>query len=669
MFKKIFIFIATAVILMAQNNKLTNTLKYHLQKNPAQNIFVWITFTDKGPDTNLYRNNPSTILSQRSIQRRMKFFSNEKIIDYTDYPVYNQYLNLLNQQGVNVRYKSKWLNSVSAFVLPAQINTIKNLSFVKKIDVMQFYTAKRIETQFESNKLTSYKIGQFDYGYSFSQNNIMNAVYAHNLGLSGKGVMIGMFDAGFTNLKHKVFNNLKIHTMWDFVNNNYGVEDSTDEGLGDHGTATLSCIGGFSPGELIGPAFNSTYVLAKTENTYSETPLEEDNWIAAIEWADSIGIDVASTSLGYIEYDSPYYGYTWQNMDGKSSKITLAADIAVTKGILVFNSAGNEGDNDSHNTLGKPADGFNVISVGAVNKYGERASFSSVGPTIDGRIKPEIMAMGQAVYVASSYGNEYHYSSGTSFSCPLAAGAAALLLEANPYLSPSQIRDIFISTATNSETPNYKIGWGIIDLKKAIEEAKVKIIHSPMNINYDNNTLKIYASFVSYDKLKSAYLYYRYDAASSFDSIKFNFLNGNNYYAEIKNYKSNEKIYYYIKAKNGSIFESKLPANAPDSLLIINLKPDSIENFLKNRDFILYQNYPNPFNPTTNIKFQIIKAGFYSLKLYNSQGDMIKEYFNKYLLPGIYQDKFDFSAYSSSVYFLELKSDNKSSIIKLSFVK
>jgi hypothetical protein len=262
---------------------------------------------------------------------------------------------------------------------------------------------------------------------------------------------------------------MNIIAKWDFVNNDPNVGNEGDMGEGSHGTMTLSTIGGFAEGNLIGPAFNSTYILAKTENTDSETPIEEDNWIAAMEWADSIGVDVTSTSLGYIGFDPPYTSYTWQDMDGNTTVITNGADYAASIGIVVVNSAGNEGYNSTHNTLGAPSDGDSVIAAGSVNSSGSRSSFSSVGPTVDGRIKPDIMAMGSNDVVASPYNdNTYTTASGTSFSCPLSAGVAALILCSNPNLTPMQVRDAMRNTSSQNSNPDNLYGWGILNTLAAI---------------------------------------------------------------------------------------------------------------------------------------------------------------------------------------------------------
>lgn len=666
--KKIYLTLISISLLFA-SDIIDSKVKEKMVLYPNNSIFVWIIFKDKGPDTLNLKSNPQLYLSQRAIQRRVKFKSSNNIVDYLDYPVYSNYISQIKSLGASIRYKSKWLNAVSAFVTPQQIQQIKNLPFVKKIDAMQQYQAiKKFEPEPIHQIVHKNKNLQIDYGASLTQNEIMKVPYAHNIGLSGKGIMIGMFDAGFTNLNHPVFKNMNIAATWDFVNGDADVQDGNDAGSGSHGTATLSCIGGYAPGNLIGPAYNATYVLAKTENTESETPLEEDNWIAAIEWADSIGIDVASTSLGYITYDSPYISYTWQNMDGKTSKITQVADIAFTRGIIVLNSAGNEGDSDLHNTLGMPADGFNVIAVGAVTKTGARTSFSSVGPSVDGRIKPDIMAMGQNVVVASASGTSYYGSSGTSFSCPLAAGATALLLEANPYINPFSIKEILKSTASNANSPNNKYGWGIINIQKAIEKVKVNIEHIPENFTIDDSYINIYSNFESFDGKILAYLHYKINDNSKIDSVKFNKYYGNIYFAQI-NKENVEKIAYYIKAKNYSKFYSFYPQTAPDSFITINLKLDSIEKIYKNRDFILYQNFPNPFNPNTKVKFKIIKPDYYTLKIYSPDGKIVKEIFDDFLLPNTYDVNLDFSNFASSNYFLELSNNKTRQIIKLSFIK
>jgi hypothetical protein len=267
---------------------------------------------------------------------------------------------------------------------------------------------------------------------------------------------------------------MNVIATWDFVNGDPDVEDGSDMGEGSHGTSTLSLIGGFYEGQLIGPAFGADFILAKTENTDSETPIEEDNWIAAMEWADSIGVDVTSTSLSYLDFDPPYPSYTCNDMDGNTARITNGADYAVFIGIFVANSAGNAGSNPDpgcNNTLGAPADGDSVMAIGSVTSSGTRSGFSSVGPSADGRIKPDLMAMGSNDYVACNSSNTCYsnFGSGTSWSCPLSAGCAALLLEVAPNLTPMQLASLLKNTASQSNNPDNLYGWGIINTYAAAQ--------------------------------------------------------------------------------------------------------------------------------------------------------------------------------------------------------
>jgi subtilisin family serine protease len=442
------------------------------------NELVWIFFKDKGiKEETAFK--ASELLSQRALQRREKVSGSRKI-DITDMPVCAEYIAQIEKLGIQIKQKSKWLNAVSVITRRDKINEISHLSCVKQIDLVIKGSAKKPLQQEENTtalrtfRTTAHK---HDYGYSLPQMELEKIPEVHDLGYTGKGVVIAIMDAGVDNIDHPAFDSLnkrgQILAHYDFVNKrSYIGNGNGGLGEGSHGTCTLSVIGGYKEGTLIGPAFDAKYILAKTENTDSETPLEEDNWIAAIEWADSIGVDVTSTSLGYLDFDSPYPSYTWQNMDGKTARITRAACLAVKKGIVVVNSAGNEGYNSIHNTLGAPADGDSIITVGAVSSSGMRSSFSSVGPTTDGRIKPDVMAQGSSIYAAD--GTVYSYTQGTSFSCPIAAGIAALILQANPDLTPIRIRDIMRSTASKAASPDNLYGWGIVNALAAVNIASGK---------------------------------------------------------------------------------------------------------------------------------------------------------------------------------------------------
>ena len=447
-------------------------LRYQTLRDDETEIVI-IYFADKGDVQRFAGSNAQQFISERSIKRRMKMHGGKIVVDASDYPLEQSYVRSVERNVAKVRHQLKWFDAVSAIATRRQIETIREFPFVKEINLVGRWRSDRSSERIIPTRkapMLKQPAGTFtlDYGPSFTQLNQINVPAVHNLGFCGQGVVICVFDEGVDLPAHEAFGSMNIIAQHDFVDHKTSVVPY-DPGAGGHGEATLSAIGGFKPGSLIGPAFKADYILARTENDSSETPIEEDNWAKAIEWADSIGVDVTSTSLVYMVFDPPYPAYTWQDMDGKTMLITQAADHAVGLGIVVVNAAGNFGYNSSHNTLWGPADGDSVITVGAVDASGIRADFSSVGPTVDGRFKPDVMAMGSGVYLASSGGtSSYGYGDGTSFACPLAAGVAALILSANPRLTPMQVRESMRQTANNSSSPNNLYGWGLLDALAAV---------------------------------------------------------------------------------------------------------------------------------------------------------------------------------------------------------
>lgn len=478
------------------SEKITPILNRALNVVPdSEEFLVWVDFTDKGRDANRLLSDPESILTKKAIERRLKVRETGKIVDITDLPVNEAYIEGVKSYGLKVRNVSKWFNSVSCYATKSQIESLVNEPYVKKIDIVARFKSSEQDKQLlekqllvEDNKKNT-PVFEYDntsllnYGASYHQSQLINVPIAHDSGYTGKGVLIAVFDSGFDNLGHPCYDSINargIRTR-DFVNGDTSVaNDPGQMGNGGHGSRCLSLIVGYDPGDLISPAFDSKVILAKTENTESETPLEEDNWIAAAEWADSLGADIISASLTYREMDpgSPYsYDYTWMN--GDSCRITIAADLVVGKGIVVVNSAGNNGF-DNVNTLGAPADGDSVFAIGSIDDDGLRSSFSSVGPTIDGRHKPDFMAMGRGNVTAEpGPGNNGYtsFGSGTSFSCPMAAGVVALILQANPTLTPMQVRDILRQTSSNTFTPNSFVGWGTVNAWDAIRIARTTSIN------------------------------------------------------------------------------------------------------------------------------------------------------------------------------------------------
>lgn len=437
---------------------------------------VLITFKDKGSVKQGGLRRPESLVSERSLRRRLKVRDAAHVVDEQDLPLDQAYVSEVASMVSSIRHQLKWFNMVSAMATKQQIEEVRRLPFVAEVELIGRWRARRDDEKPEPLKNTPSAEAPagttaLDYGTSFTQVNQINVPALHNLGFYGQGVVVGVFDNGFRNLAHQAFDSMHIIATYDFVDHKVSVIPfNPGTGFGSHGVWTLSTIGGFRSGNLIGPAFKANFILARTENDSSETPIEEDNWAKALEWADSIGVDVTSTSLGYLTFDPPYTNLTWADMNGHTALITNAADRAVGLGIVVVNSAGNSGFNASRNTLIAPADGDSVITAGAVTSSGTRSAFSSVGPTTDNppRIKPDIMAMGSGVKAASAIDTISYVSvSGTSFSCPLSAGVAALILSANPSLTPIQVREAMRQTASNVCAPNNLMGWGILNARAA----------------------------------------------------------------------------------------------------------------------------------------------------------------------------------------------------------
>jgi len=561
-----FILLLSITTIFAQNsNKLTSTLtKQITAKSDNTNFTVWIFFTDKGDNLNKKLSQAASKISQRSLERRQKLFKNKSsLVTFYDIPVLNTYVNAVTPFLSKLRHQSKWLNAISAEVAKSDLKKIAAFDFVKTIDVVRtrkYDKALTTETApTKSAKNTNYNL---NYGASLTQLEQINVPLVHDMGYSGNGLIICVLDAGFNNLEHQSFDNMTIIDSYDFVNDDNNVDDQSDMGTGNHGTKTLSTIGGFYEGELIGPAYGASYLLAKTENTDSETQVEEDNWIAGAQWAEGLGADITSTSLGYIDFDDGS-GYDASELDGNTAPITIAADIMAGLGVLVVNSAGNSGSGTT--TIGAPADGNEVLAVGAVNSSGVRTSFSSVGPTGDGRIKPEVMAMGSGVVVANTSGDTYTTARGTSFSCPLTAGAAALVWEMVPTASNMDIFEALKMSANNADNPNNEYGWGIINVYAAYQYLALPNISSTPLTNTEDFTGPYTVNAVVTSRLSlvadSPKLHYRVNGGA-WTSVNMNNTAGDNYSADIPGTGSQAYYDYYITAENTNALVS-LPENAP----------------------------------------------------------------------------------------------------------
>jgi len=433
----------------------------------------WIAFTDKN-NSAFSLNTPTAYLSQRAIDRRTRQLIS---LDSTDLPVNRVYLDSLTSKGATIRHTSKWLNGASIEVPDSQVlAAIQALPFVRgsrKNGRIANPTSPIQENKFlVLNQAASARIERLtnaNYGASYNQIRLHNGDVLHNLGYMGQGMRIAVFDAGFINVNvlacfDSLFLQNRVIDTYDFVDLQSGVY-----AFDSHGTYVLGCMAGIIPGELIGTAPKAEYMLYRTENNVggSENQIEEDNWVAAAERADSAGADVFNTSLSYTTFDDPSVNYTYADMDGNTARITQASDWAAQKGILVVASAGNYG-NGGWTYIGTPADGDSVLSIGAVNAEGTRVGFSSIGPTSDGRIKPNVMAQGSAAVSCQLAGQGITFVNGTSFSGPIMAGLAACLWQAFPSKTNMDIFQGLEQSGDNHLSPNNQIGHGLPDLQYAL---------------------------------------------------------------------------------------------------------------------------------------------------------------------------------------------------------
>jgi serine protease AprX len=454
---------------------------------PGEAQLVWVYFRDKNGES---PRSAASALTARALERRVRrgrvANASASRIAFEDRPVPTAYVRAVEDRVHRLRHVSRWLNAASVEADDVQTQALLELDFVSRLDVVRRYRRDgedlSVPTGSDSvRERESDSLADIDYGTSFDQLAQIQVPALHSRGFHGEEMVVAVFDTGFNNLSHPAFKEMTILARRDFVNGDGDVTDGRDRGNGTHGTATLSVLGAFAPGELVGPAFRASFILAKTEDTESETPIEEDHWAAAAEWAEAMGADVISSSLGYLTFDPGYPSYDFWEMDGETAVTTRAAQRAAERGVLVVTSNGNGGFNSRHNTLGAPADGKLVLGVGAVDSFGARADFSSVGLTEDGRIKPDVMAKGVLVKLAAASGVGYRLGNGTSFSCPLVAGVAAVVLQIHPDWRVDQVIKVLRATASRAETPDRLMGWGIVDALTAIES-----VPSPVSDGTEN---------------------------------------------------------------------------------------------------------------------------------------------------------------------------------------
>lgn len=469
---------------------LSPATRQQLDAEPNAQHALWVFFTDKNqatPDAQRAAlNKQSSTMNRKAAQRRALRRTSGGLTDWRDLPVEASYITSITNTGAALRQTSRWLNAASVNATPAQAAAIADLPFVQRVQLVARATRPPQPKEQPAPQIAARDNGAPWYNNSFDQLSQINAVTAHNAGYTGSGIVIGILDTGF-NRTHDAFNQttggahpVQVIDEHDFINNDGDTtqQPSDPAGQSSHGTYILGVIGAYFPTVLVGAAYDAQFLLAKTEDISQEVPAEEDYYVAGIEWLEANGADLATSSLSYIDW------YTQADLDGVTAVTTIAVNVATDNGMACCTAASNSGNDANPTTshLGAPADALRVLTCGAVDSSGIIASFSSDGPSADGRVKPEVLARGVSTQTTSFSTNTNIVGvSGTSLSTPLVAGAVALIVQAHPAWSVDKIRramfhtsDLFMGSATYD--PLYVRGYGIINVMAAIQ-----FVHGDVN--------------------------------------------------------------------------------------------------------------------------------------------------------------------------------------------
>jgi hypothetical protein len=446
----------------------------------AQQGQYMVFFIDK--DTLTYTlDNPTAFLSERAVERRIK----QNIpLTYTDLPVNEAYISALHELGAEVYYRTRWFNGVLAELDPEELSMVDSLDFVVHTELV------KPKSRGDSRKAGS-SIGRSEpvrrdkrssQLLNLEQNDMLGIDDMHADGFNGEGLLIAVLDGGFRGVDtvsyfRHIFDDGRMLPGYDFVGNSKDVYR-----YGQHGTEALSCIGAYKEGELEAGAYGADFLLCVTEDVSSEYRIEEYNWLFAAEFADSTGADIISTSLGYTTFNDSGMDYSYEDLDGLTASITNALNMAAEKGMLCVVSAGNEGSG-SWRYVSPPADAADVLAVGAVSTGRNKVSFSSFGPTADGRIKPDVSALGLQTVVVDGAGRVTR-SNGTSFAAPLIAGFAAGIWEAFPEAGVLEIMDKIRRSGDKALTPDNETGYGIPDYNKIRENYLLPVEELKMNHHF-----------------------------------------------------------------------------------------------------------------------------------------------------------------------------------------
>ena len=595
-----------------------------------------VFFTDKN-ETPFTLSNPSAYLSARAIERRTRY---NIAVDSTDIPLISRYIDSIVKAGtVTLLGRSRWMNAVMIQTSDANaIAKINTFPFVKSVANIALQNNTSITPdKFApisspqnniSNRIEQVFADTFNYGSSSNQVKIHKAEFLHNIGGRGQGMIMAFLDAGFFGyLTNQFFDSARVRNQflgtWDFVSGNTSVNEDNA-----HGMQCFSTVAAYRPGVFVGSCPESNYFLLRTEDVDSEQMIEEYNWALGAEYADSAGVDVISSSLGYTTFDNSTFNHTYADMNGNTTVISRMADMAAKKGMLVVNGAGNDG-NSAWKYIGAPADGDSVLAVGAVNGSGVIASFSSYGPTSDGQVKPDVVSVGSGTTVSTTSGT-VGSSSGTSFSGPNMAGIATCLWQLFPEYNNWKIITTLHKASDKYTTPGDRYGYGLPNMKTALGILVSDISNMTANLNNLTTTINWNSKDISsmrYDierKLPGELNYTKIQTVAITGSV---FANRNYQYQDLLSGTSTGIITYRIKQIIDTT-AATFTEFAIDSATV-NLLPTSLNDI--NTRSKLIQVFPNPAQSIVTLKFNEERAiPNITIQIYNTEGQLVwKQEYNK----------------------------------------
>ena len=622
----------------------------------------WVYFNDRGtsdgPRTAVSISDATSpsltaIIQPRALSRRMKVLPAGELVDVNDLPLFQPYVDAVAETGGVLRVKSRWMNAASFFLTPAQVSSVSSLPFVRTVEPVKRFRRRPALNEGPKEQKWPRRTNSRDYGQSVFQMQIINAIALHDIGITGLGVLVGMLDSGFRWRTHESLSTRRVIAEHDFIFDRDITANQANDASGQdfHGTLTMSILGGYMPGRLIGPAFDAEFILGKTEYGPTETIIEEDYWAAGIEWMEAYGADVVSSSVGYDRFDDGT-GYSWPNGDynGRTSITARAAIRAARLGVVVCETMGNEGNGDGiTGTMVTPADADSIISVGAVTFDRQLASFSSTGPTNDGRVKPDLVTIGTGVYGASTLkATAYTSQSGTSVATPLTAGAAALMLSARPELTPVEVRNALrasadtLNAASYPVRPNNFIGWGAVNALSAALAFGPIFGNQPV-VRTDSTGTTVAVTVVSKFGVKPEGVTLRYAEgnAAGFLTIamvldsSMIFPTSGRYRAALPAMASGTLVRFSVDAADSAGNSYGSPAPIMRSTWQLRYGHPGVGRTSEQPGtYTLSQNYPNPFNSSTTIILETSESVPAAVTVYNVLGERVATVYKGVSMPG-----------------------------------